>query len=293
MFLLDLRGPDFLKVYLAVLVVAWVLVRMYRRWLRGPDDDGGSLDPDLEPYEVVYLANGRYRAAVAAIANLTDRGILSYDEGTREVVSVNPEAEVPHPLERAARDAARSRVKVTALRDELMTVADNLFAEGLRARGLLVREDQERRAKRHAALVFALITVWGWAKVLVGINRHKPAAFLAVLASFTLVVALFFLSLPVRLTKRGEGVLKRIREWHAALNVTSRTSLGLTMHGTDLVLAVGLFGVGAAANAQLSGLLNQVAPPTVGGGDGGGGGGGDGGGSCGGGCGGCGGGGGD
>jgi hypothetical protein len=136
----------------------------------------------------------------------------------------------------------------------------------------------------------AMVLGLGVVKVWAGIERGKPVGFLiAVLVVLLVVAVICFLGRPFR-SRRGDRLLAKLRQDNAALkcNTTARPD-GLL--GSDISLALGLFGVGILTHESLAGLRqSMISSGGHGGGCGGGGcgGGGCGGGGCGGGgCGGC------
>ena len=88
--LMDLRGPDFLKVYAGLFVVAIVIAIVLRRAMRGP---GGSVPreaDDLDPLEIAYLSGGPRLAINTALTSLYRAGSLRLTAGTRSLQAVRP-----------------------------------------------------------------------------------------------------------------------------------------------------------------------------------------------------------
>src|SRR5687767_12547872 len=79
----DMRGPDFLRLYAAVIVFtllgcAWLFrLRDPTRLMSAP-----SVPPELDPYEVAYLRGGENEVIRLVILDLIQRGYLQ-----REVAS--------------------------------------------------------------------------------------------------------------------------------------------------------------------------------------------------------------
>src|SRR5262249_54180892 len=77
------RGPEFLALHVAVLVLL-VLLAVYLRWsLRQSDPHPGGEEPALGPYETAYLAGGEGQVIRAALASLLQRGAVSLKAGDR------------------------------------------------------------------------------------------------------------------------------------------------------------------------------------------------------------------
>src|SRR5262245_32637259 len=77
MSILDLRGPEFLQLFITLLL-AFLAAGLLFRWLMsGPFGDLPSYRPELDPLEVAYLAGGARAATDAAIASLVHADSLS------------------------------------------------------------------------------------------------------------------------------------------------------------------------------------------------------------------------
>src|SRR5947209_382710 len=94
----DLPGPEFLGLYLGLLIAAVACAEVLRWWLRKPGADVNQEDPPLTPYEVAYLAGGRKGAAHAAVAGLVRKEALSVNAAGRLSAS-DTFSGITHPLE--------------------------------------------------------------------------------------------------------------------------------------------------------------------------------------------------
>jgi uncharacterized membrane protein YgcG len=147
--------------------------------------------------------------------------------------------------------------------------------------------------------ILGFVFLVGVGKVFVGLARGRPVLGLLLLLGMTLLIALILAMNPPRRTLRGDLVLERLTNEHVSLKTTAQAG-GAGLHGRELVMALGLFGLGAVQvleNLDLRDALRGFETNPLGGGasscggSGGSCGGGGGGGGCGGGGGGCGGGG--
>lgn len=100
---LALTGPEFLAVYVVLLLVLMIAAGIVRSRLRGPSDD--RFPAQIDSYQAAYLAGGVRSAAEAAIVALTSRGALRVDTGGR-FVAIEPRPQWLHPLEDAIWTAA-------------------------------------------------------------------------------------------------------------------------------------------------------------------------------------------
>jgi uncharacterized protein (TIGR04222 family) len=297
----NLHGGAFLALYFAVVVIAFALALWARRALRSPADPPIE-QPNLHPYETAHLAGGATLAVNAAITHLVDSDVLKFDSATNKLSRSTNELRKPHPLEQGI-------FNTTISDTSLLTVRTAVAGETAQMRQRLEQLGLEVPAERSLGIrfwptVFLLaVALFGTIKIAVGLSRDKPVAFLVVACVATVVTAIILACVPVHRTRRGDLVLAELKQRHAALQTTAGSAPG-TLHGHDLALAIGLFGMGVLAAGPLAALHRGLTPPAslsgggdvgggCGGGCGGGGGGGCGGGGGGGGCGGCGGGGGD
>lgn len=297
----DLRGPEFLSLYTVLLVIAVAAAALLRRTLRLPNDEPPREALDLSPYETAYLAGGEELAVNAAIARLVQAKVLAVNPAERKLTRCGDE---PPPdaaeLERAVFSAviAKTGETIATVRAHAARALTPIRRR-LQDLGLLVPEDRSGTARLVPVLIVLGVALVGGIKILVGLAREKPVFFLVMLCALTVVVALAGFAWPVHRSRRGDRALERLREANAALEYSgSRHADDLA--GDDLVLALGLFGMGALAGGPLAELRTALKPPPKAGGGGGGcgsgcGGGGGGGGcgsgcgggGCGGGCGGC------
>ena len=97
----DLTGPEFLRLYVVVLVVAVVVGIALRWWLRRPGGEAPAGVLEHYPYEAAYLSGGAQLAVDAAIVRLIRLDVLTIDTAQRRLSRKN--AAFPadaHPLER-------------------------------------------------------------------------------------------------------------------------------------------------------------------------------------------------
>jgi len=292
MFLFNLKGPEFLAVYLLLLVTGLILAWwLAQRW-RTPWDDGGPASADLEPYEVAFLAGGAPRAAWAMLANLLQRGVI-LENTFKSGFTVQPDVNLPDHLERRAYDVVAASPP-EQVRERLKDVVD-VFEERLQALGLLMSEEAQSAYRRCVWAVMGVVLLIGGIKVCVGLSRERPVFFLVMLLIGTLVLAANVAKAPLR-TLRGDKVLKHFERRNAALRTSAMAAGSLAvspLSGDSIVYAVGLFGVSAAAldpTLTALGVYTGARPAPVSADSSGGSScssGGCGGGGCGGGCGGC------
>jgi len=297
---LDLRGPQFLGLYAVLFATALAVAFSLRRAMRGP----AQVPPEahrLGPYEIAAVAGGGQLAVNTAIASLCQQNVLMPQPGSRSLELTGATPRLADPLERAIYGFVNSNGKRTI--QEIHRNVPTVYVEE-RPTDLGLILPPERRlavALASAAPVIALL-VLGIGKILVGIGRNRPVAFLVIFCILTLCAAILFLIKAPRRTRAGDALVAGLKSQNVALRSTARAAPRSLGTG-ELALAMALFGPAVLASTEFNGLRKamvsdrQAATSSCGGGcgsgsscSGGGGGGGDGGGG-GGGCGGCGGGG--
>lgn len=303
--LLELSGSGFVYFYAFLLADGLLAAYQLRQWLRGPDEEGGPQDRDLEPYAIALLAGKESRAADTVLASLYARGLLSLDPQTGLARQPVPPEELSrlHPLERDLLDRLPSSGKSFAsLHEEARWLAAHSdLLERLISRGLIHTSTRALLIQFLPACIIAAVFYIGLMKLRLSEGLAFPSEYLLCLLAVTLACAVVPLARPSWRTRRGDRVYEALRREHSALQVTASSSGGSPLPGRELLPAIGLFGLEAVnlpelvefqpllkAQAQAQ-AQSQSSSTTLCGGCGGGGGGGDAGGGdgCGGGCGGC------
>ena len=150
---LDLRGPAFLLLYLALLGAAFVIALSLRRWLRRPAGGADRLPrgrfPDLHPLEIAYLGGGPRASTDAAISMLVHRGALAVDKTgkhARLTASSLPPADVTM-LETAVYAAVRSNDGRVGPVRRAATAAARAVEGRLQSLGLLLDAPQRAQVR--------------------------------------------------------------------------------------------------------------------------------------------------
>jgi uncharacterized protein (TIGR04222 family) len=295
----DLRGPEFLRLYLVLLLLATLAAIVLRWMMRSPgaagvDDDSAAraFARDLDPYEIAYLTGGFVTASVAAMATLVHRGMVTSHLGFFRTNGATVPVSDLHPLERAVYTAVNHHVTPSALRQHV----EPLFrADRLESRRLILSSGQIATVRFASVLPVLIVMLMGVIKIGVGVSRNRPVALLVISSLVTVGIAFAFGCKPLLRTRRGDAVVRALRSEHAALRATA-SSRPKHLEIDELTLACAVFGplvFSSAGDSEYRDLSRTFAPTQYGGDGGGGSGssGGCGGSSCGGGGGGCGGGG--
>jgi len=276
-------GPAFLGFYITLWVLTLLVALEVRR--RERSRHAGAAIPDLDPYEVAYLAGGETVALNAALTTLVARDALSRDDAGR-LRGTDASLDGAHPFElqiRALVGNAASGSSVDQLREragELTTTRSKLQELGLMG--------TPSRLPFWLALVAPVV---GGVRILTRVGSDKPIGWLALLCLLALAVAFLAFKPDASRTPLGDAALARERERNDSLRTPS-DARELALSGS-LPLALALFGIGALDVSAFPGWMAQLTSrgPSCDAGASGYGGGGDasgcGDGGCGGGCGGC------
>lgn len=299
-------GPDFLQLYIVVLVVACGVAVGLRWWMRQPGDPvPAGLDWELTPYEIAFLAGGVGSALDACLLRLIHRRVLGVSAESGRVTRL--ETKVPddaHPLEKmmAVAVSNNSSVEVKLLREIAEPTADALRGR-LEKMGLVLTHARANQICLACAGVIFAVLLFGLIKLFIGLAGNRPVGYLVGMLLVALVpMILFLVRRPFR-SRRGDETLRVLCYENDALKQSAGTRFGM-LTDADMIIALGLFGSTVLLGSpfvHVMPLLRRRATESSSGSSGScsscsssscGGGGGDGGGGCGGGgCGGCGGGG--
>ncbi|HEX9620845.1 MAG TPA: TIGR04222 domain-containing membrane protein [Polyangiaceae bacterium] len=238
--LFELGGPEFLSRWVAIWLASLGVALAYRAWLRRTGGRSLEPKPELDPYELAYLAGGDERVFQAVIASLTSQGLLSriLTKNDKVLARGTPSSDA-HPIEHAAHDVASGRpgVQLSELRAEI----SHSFASQrrkLERLGLTVRESR----MRILLLVGSLAPVIGIPRIVIGVFRDKPVSWLVVLVIVSAIIAMLLCS-GIRRTRRGDAVLSEVTREHSSES------------GENVPLAVAVCGLSIFAETELGHLV--------------------------------------
>ena len=251
----DLRGPDFLLFYAAMVAVAFALAWGIRR--RAKHAEPVAPVAELDPYQLAYLNGGAAHAANLALTRLFARGMLRAN-GDATVTSLGQVIQLTDPIDRAAYDSVishpDSRVPVSHVRSRLQPPLRKIGAD-LKSAGLIVRSSVAVRYCLAATLVALAAPAVGAVKVAVGISRDRPVSILVFGCVFTTFLAVYLFARPPRRTAAGDAALKRLRDRNSALQ------FGRSQRSLDAItLGVALFGLDVLASTALEPLYRTLRP---------------------------------
>ncbi|MDY7230060.1 TIGR04222 domain-containing membrane protein [Hyalangium rubrum] len=260
---LDWSGTQFLLMYVPLMVVGYVVAWGLRRPSQQSDAAPDAIAQRLEPYEVALLKGFKtFRDAVTA--SLVHRGVfLIQDEEL--FPSTKPPSGMTR-LEQSVHRAARGRsLARSELANILQTEAEPL-REQLVRKGLLVDAKEAHEKRRVPAIVFGAVLALGAAKLALGLVRDRPVGILFFLLILGLIGFVSIFKMKIGRTPLGDKTLKSLVSKHEPLRTTAATEGSLpTLSGTEVALAVALFGTSAMAASQMEPLRRYLQPASTGG----------------------------
>jgi uncharacterized protein (TIGR04222 family) len=281
----DLSAGLFLEFFLVTWAATTGIAVWWRWQARTPGEMPEKALPELDAYDMAFLAGGKNRAAFAAVASLTHQGALEID-GEEHRLRRSALPDTAHSFEASIHRniAVQTGSFFKAISEQCPTLPECArIEEKLKQLGLLTTPPQWGNVSFIPTLIALIVPAIGFIRIVIGLMRDKPVGILAVLSLVSLGTALWFATRPHR-TRRDDAVLTRMREKYVALK--SQPYFGESaLTWLALPLAIGLFGPSVLNGTALAELQERLQAKT-GGSEGGGCGGGCGAG-CGGGCGGC------
>jgi uncharacterized protein (TIGR04222 family) len=293
----DLRGPDFLKLYFCVALVAFVLGLVIRRLARRDANDAFDESQPLDRYELAYFCGGAGRAINVAVAQSLRKGWLkSVSRNPPRTPRAAASPNSGHVFEKQIAADFPLALADRSLRDIHRTAKPHLrpIHEKLQQRGLLLSDSAWWTGQVLPLLLMASVIAFGVIKIAIGVERHRPVVFLAMGSIAVTIVSLIAFARPLFRTRRGKDYLDKLNHQYDALHQAAQRAPD-ALPDDQLALALGLWGCGlmmASPYRELhregwiggySGGCGTVSGGGCGGGGGGCGGGGCGGGGCGGG----------
>jgi uncharacterized protein (TIGR04222 family) len=295
---LELRGPEFLALYVVLLLAAVAVAAGLRRLFCRPSDEPTPEALELSSHEIAFLSGGEQLTVNAAIARLVHEGALAVDSQDRKLTASGEGLRFDaSELEQEIYSAVEGEAGTTIV--ALRPIVSSQIApirQRLLDLGLLVSDDRAWAARFFPSVLILMVALFGVVKIFIGLSRGRPVEFLVALCLLSLVLAVFF-GRRVHRSRSGDRALGQMQLENAALKYQGGRRLN-ELAGEDLALGVSLYGISLLAYSPLAKLQTALTPPASSsvasnggcGGGGGGGGGGCGGGGCGGGgcgCGGC------
>lgn len=205
--LFNLTGPEFLKVYIWLIVAAIVIAIVVRRLLNvsfARPSAAGSLDP----ISLGLLAGGKRRAMEVAIISLQNQKLLDIAP-TGKLTPLGTPHPALHPLEKRILDLAWEDASRTKLYQSCGSTLRRMEHD-LSADGYLTPPETHRSLVLLTWAIFGIVIVIGVIKLAVGIHRDRAVGYLFLLLLLTAVIGAVMSRLLPRRTPAGNAVLARM-----------------------------------------------------------------------------------
>ncbi|NCS27601.1 MAG: TIGR04222 domain-containing membrane protein [Microcystis aeruginosa F13-15] len=259
---MNFTGPEFLTFYISLGVMGIALAA----WLRFSlclVSANINQQPDLNSYEIAFLAGGNHRLIMAAITSLVKQGYVEvlkekspFGRTQSKLVVTGKIDAIADPVEKAvaqdilATDGAIEQVfrKSTGMKDSIRARLEQL--------GLFLSDAQAFKAQIYPSLIVVILLGIGLCKMAVGISRDKPVGLLLICIFGLLVLGARFFVKPQR-SRYGEIIFKDLRNRLQPLKTGNSSD-------SELVLAVAFFGATVLmADTALADLYQMLTPTAV------------------------------
>ncbi len=261
---LDLRGPEFLALYVGLLVLGAFFVRGVRRsW----ESASGPFSPLAEdPYRLASLRGDTLELVQVCVVSLTERDFVVTIAGRLFLKDPEARAKVRRPLDKAVLsrlafagtgkdlDLSGGRTLAELEQDGIVRSECRAIEAQLIADGYLPDSACTRRRHLLAWSTIAVLWLLGFTKLLVALDRgHHNVNLLVLLLLATPVVML--LLIRSRRTASRDEALARAQEWYARLR-DSRASLQVGGSSGELTCLAAVYGT-----ALLPSAVAALLPP--------------------------------
>ena len=206
----------------------------------------------LSPFEVAYLVDGPARCVDTAIADLLQRGAITYQPGADRFGASDDDGGLPAPLAAVHRLIRNDGNARTVLQRATLLFGD--ARTRLQQRSLLLDDDAARRIAWISALLPAALLLLGLIKIVIGMERERPVGLLVMLTLVTLAGVLYCVSRKPKRSLAGDRSVKALGIAHARATRAPRD--------TELPLAVALIGTAAMSGTVYAGYHELRAPSS-------------------------------
>lgn len=259
---LDLRGPEFLLLFLGLSAAAALLRIILLALLRSPGGSSESV-PEISPYHLAFLRGGPHAAVTACIVRLIASGVLEFVSGANAFRSPRPAPQGADPLERAIASAAARPAGLSATLTSLREAASGPTEEirqHLVSAGYWMTPARNRIALLGSLLPAFAVIALGLMKILVGLSRDRPVGLLVILMIAAMALVVVAITRHNGRSARGANALKLYQKLNSALKTTA-ASPNSNLNPVDLAYAVALFDLAILRDSSLfGGLVHFMAP---------------------------------
>jgi uncharacterized protein (TIGR04222 family) len=257
----DYSGSDFIAFFGCLLVGLVAVLVLLRAWCRLELSNRIYAKEPKDPYMIAMLSGGGQHAIVAALCELTRRGMLLIPSITR--IARKPGVTAPagmHPFE----DALWQRIPpVLASMKEINTAVGvelRAMAGSLSRDGMMLSIPMQNRFRLTVKLLISLVLLAGVVKVVTGVVRDKPVLILAgMIVACVLIYRYVRRRIPFR-TRPGDLMISALRRDHFDAMHNKHQLDSPDLPTGILPMAVGLYGASILYGTSLSDLADVFAP---------------------------------
>jgi uncharacterized protein (TIGR04222 family) len=266
---LDLRGPEFLALYVGLLLLGSLFVRAVRRsW----ESTAGNFDLLAEdPYKLAALRGDTLELVMVSVVSMTERDLVETLGGRLFLKDPEARQKVRRPLDKAVlsrldmagagpnRDLTGGRTLGELSQDGVVCSECRAIEAQLMADGYLPDTTCIRNRHLLAWSTTAVLWLLGLTKLLVALERgHHNVGFLVLLLTATPIV-MHFLIRPRR-TASGDEALARAQDWYSRLR-DNRASLQVGGSSGELTCLAAVYGLTMLPPAMAA-LLPPIPRPA-------------------------------
>ena len=258
---INFTGSEFLTFYIFLGVMGIALAAWLRFYLCLVSANTKQ-QPDLNTYEIAFLAGGNHRLIMAAITSLVKQGYVEvlkekspFGRTQSKLVVTGKIDAIADPVEKAvAQDILATDGAIEQVFQKSKVMKDSIRSR-LEQLGLFLSDAQALKAQIYPSLIVVILLGMGLCKMAVGISRDKPVGLLLICIFGLLVLGARFFVKPQR-SRYGEIIFK---------DLTNRLQFLKTANSSDseLVLGVALFGATVLMADMALADLYQMLTPTA------------------------------
>ncbi|MDB9392986.1 TIGR04222 domain-containing membrane protein [Microcystis aeruginosa] len=258
---INFTGSEFLTFYIFLGVMGIALAAWLRFYLCLVSANTKQ-QPDLNTYEIAFLAGGNHGLIMAAITSLVKQGYVEvlkekspFGRTQSKLVVTGKIDAIADPVEKAvAQDILATDGAIEQVFQKSKVMKDSIRSR-LEQLGLFLSDAQALKAQIYPSLIVVILLGMGLCKMAVGISRDKPVGLLLICIFGLLVLGARFFVKPQR-SRYGEIIFK---------DLTNRLQFLKTANSSDseLVLGVALFGATVLMADMALADLYQMLTPTA------------------------------
>jgi uncharacterized protein (TIGR04222 family) len=262
--LMNMSGPEFLGFFLPASLIAFFASALLLYLMR---PSGEEWRPD-DPYDVA-LARGGFNAVLeAAVAKLVHSRAITIDGTTTnsQLALGSNVPERPHVAEQAVLRWVKEGDSSMTTGSRLMESAMSTRQRALIEKGVLIG-DGTRWFNYFIAASPMLVMGWlGADKMMVGLSRGRPVAFLVLSLGLMAVALVVMMMLRPKLTSSAVKTLNQAKAENSALRYAGTGGSLSHLDGRDVMFSVALFGMAPLIGTELGPVQRLMHPPGSSGG---------------------------